>query len=420
MASLVEQIMLQSQAGSANGAGFGDYFFKGKQLSQNQQQLDMQKQELAANLAMMPLKQTLMQQDAKLNEIKLTDYLEQRDAVLKNESAFQETTNLVAQALSSENQEDAEAYVWDAVSRNRGLWRHPGVKTLLEDARASLAGKLQIQQLRNQTADTYTPSIEVVTNPLNGEKVSVLKTSNRSGQKLDSGITDNAQSTLGKLMADRQRAVQTGDTNAVQAFDKEIAIRGQPKGMSITTNPDGTMTMTQGALTAPNLTRTQAELSDNLALLDTADRLLPLIDNETVGAQAFAESWIKDRILAQAYPELASKKRANAEVLAAEVRARTIKTLRSDSNISEPERKAILNATPEINSPIQSAAQARDLISASRKVAAISTVVKATKLGVGIPKAAALVLDANELARLVKQGVISREQAIAAFKARTE
>jgi hypothetical protein len=67
--NLVDQIFAQAQAGSAQGQGFGQYFAEGVQAGQRQQQLDMQKKQLAVELAQAPLKQTLLQQDAALKAL---------------------------------------------------------------------------------------------------------------------------------------------------------------------------------------------------------------------------------------------------------------------------------------------------------------------------------------------------------------
>lgn len=45
MADPVEQIFLQSQAGSADGAGFGEFFQRGQQIEQQNQKLDIERQQ---------------------------------------------------------------------------------------------------------------------------------------------------------------------------------------------------------------------------------------------------------------------------------------------------------------------------------------------------------------------------------------
>jgi len=46
MADPVEQIFLQSQAGSADGAGFGEFFQRGQEIEQQKQKLDIERQEM--------------------------------------------------------------------------------------------------------------------------------------------------------------------------------------------------------------------------------------------------------------------------------------------------------------------------------------------------------------------------------------
>lgn len=153
MASLVDQILAQSQAGSAGGEHLASSFATGIQLGQRQQQINLEKQQLAVELAQLPLKQTLMQQSAEMNKLKLTEALETRDLQIKNESALREAYNLAGQALASGSPEDAEGYVMDIMSRTVGAGRDTRFQTLLKDVRDSASAKLQLQTLRNSVSD---------------------------------------------------------------------------------------------------------------------------------------------------------------------------------------------------------------------------------------------------------------------------
>jgi hypothetical protein len=152
MASLVDQILSQSQAASANGQGFGEFYMKGRDQAQRQETINLKKQQLAMQLAQLPLKQTLMQQDAQMNSLKLTDMLEQRQLLIQNEGALQEAYNLAGQALASGNPEDAEGYVMDTISRTLGATRDKRFQQLLEDVRMSASAKMQLQELRNSVS----------------------------------------------------------------------------------------------------------------------------------------------------------------------------------------------------------------------------------------------------------------------------
>lgn len=158
--------------------------------------------------------------------------------------------------------------------------------------------------------------------------------------------------------------------------------------------------------------------AQSLATIDVANRLEPLISSETVGLKAFAGSILKDRVLAQAFPDLANKDRIQSEQLAAQLRASSVKELRSDGNITEGERKQILEAIPSINDPIDSPARAKELVRDVRKMAAIRAMVATKRLGGEVPKAAAMVLDDDSLAKLYEQGLITQDQAKQAYQSR--
>lgn len=427
MASLVEQIIAQSQIGSANGAGFGDSFFQGMQLGQRQQQINLQKrqveQQLAQEAAMMPLKQTLLQQDAAMNSAKLTSFLEARQDSINNESQLLQLNQNVARSFTeADGPETAQQMLFESLTKNPRLISDPRFQELRKMVDTSLQAKEQLIRLRNERAGVEgLGGVSIVTDPLTGEQKTYVRESTGTIAPFQKTDPNKPQSTMGKLIADRNAAVQAGDREAVAAFDAEIKMRQTKDGFAITTNPDGTVTVTQGKqsdLTPTNQTRVQQGLSGALQTIDTANRLEPLIDNETVGVQAFAESWIKDRILAQRFPNMASKKRANAETLVAELRASAVQELKTDSNITEAERKQILEAVPDINAPIDSPARAKDLVAGIRRMSAIRAVVSAGKLKQPMPKAAAQLISPTELKRLVDTGVITKEQALEIFDAR--
>lgn len=196
-----------------------------------------------------------------------------------------------------------------------------------------------------------------------------------------------------------------------------------PSGMTLTTNPDGTVTFTQGnqspdALTKPNLSKVQESQAQSLATIDVANRLEPLLSSSTVGPKAFVESWVNDRILANAFPELANQKRATAEQLASNLRASAVKELRSDYNVTEAERKQILESIPQVNDPVDSPARAKQLIGNIRKMAAVRALVAAKRMDGQVPRSAALALDDETIADLENTGLITPKIAFEAYKSK--
>lgn len=424
MASLVEQIFMQAQAGSANGASMIEPFAQGMQMGQRQQQIDLQKQQVAAELAQLPLKQTLLQQDSAMNALKIESFLEDRQDRLRNESSLLELNKLVARSFTeADGPETAQQMLFESLTKNPRLISDPRFVELRKMVDTSLEAKKMLIEERNKRAGIEgLGGVTIVTDPLTGKKSTYVRESINtiSPFKSDDPSLSKPQSTLGKLFADRNAAKLAGDTDAVSAFDKVIALQQAEKGFSLTTNPDGTVTASYGAssLTPTNQTRVQQGLSDSLSTIDIANRLEPLIDTETVGARSFVETWVKDRVLAQAFPEMASNKRASAESLAAQLRASAVRELKTDSNITEKERSQILQSIPDINAPIDSPARAKQLIGDIRKMSAIRAVVSAVKLGQPMPKPAAQVLSDDELVRLVNTGVITDKQALEIFDAR--
>lgn len=222
--------------------------------------------------------------------------------------------------------------------------------------------------------------------------------------KMDAQASGNEE--LAKLL-------QAGEAKMVESnrlsvkFDENGRISELVQGPQGAASPD--------ALTKSNQTKVQESQAQSLATIDVANRLDPLISSETVGVKAFAESWIKDRVLAQAFPELASKKRVEAERLVAELRSRAVNELGTPP-ISDRERAEILKAVPGINEPVDSPARAKELLRQIKKMSAIRALVAAKRLGGAIPKAAAMALDDEALVDLHKQGLITTEQARQAYE----
>lgn len=226
------------------------------------------------------------------------------------------------------------------------------------------------------------------------------------------------------LRTKMENAQTMGDNELADLYKARLTKLVQSTGTTITTNPDGTMTMTQGplgspdALTKANTTKVQTSMRDALDTVDTAKQLLPKLNEETVGARAAVENVVMDKILAQKFPELANKERAQASVLASSLRAKVVRMNKSDGNISEPERKEILKAFPRINDPLDSAANAKTMVVEATKLAATHAVKDALALKIPVPRAAALELDDETIARLYDSGVFTSEQAIAVGKAK--
>lgn len=304
------------------------------------------------------------------------------------------------------------------IGQARSALAKPG----LEEAQAEMDRRRFSAE--NQFRSTvYQPLDEITGQPAvdeEGKPVRVLAKGKGSVEQLSKEPGDVAK--IRAFVEAHKQAVKSGDNDMAEALRGGLTKATTGTGFSLQTNPDGTFTLTQGPLGGPdqltkqNQSKVQEQQAKALETVDTAQRLKPLISNETVGMEAFAKSWINDRILAQRFPELASSKRAQASQLFAELRSNAVKSFRSDSNISEPERKEILGGFPKANDPVDSPARARMVVDQTETIAAIQALAATKRLGGEVPKAAALVLDDENVAGMVKRGIISPELAIKIWK----
>jgi hypothetical protein len=388
---------------------------------QFEQTMAMEQQKLASELAQVPLRMTLQQQEAQMNAIKIQDVLEQRQFAIEDEKTVATAWDWTSQKLKQKDPMGALSTWMDFAGQLPRLTQNPKFLQLRKDIGTALEIETERQKIQAHTRPAPNlGGVSIITDPLTGKQKSYVQTGSGSLSEMWDGeaFTPRAVTITDPNTGKPITLIQTGkDSFREPRGEGEVIEFTSPTGEK-TSITRGGGTKAQGDLTTVNQTRVQQGLAGALQTIDTANRLEPLIDNETVGVQAFAESWIKDRILAQRFPGLASNKRANAETLVAELRASAVQELKTDSNITEAERGQILQAVPEINSPIDSPVRAKELVSATRRMAAIRAVVAAGKLKQPMPKAAAQQITPSELKRLVDTGVITKEQALEVFDAR--
>lgn len=186
--NLVEQIFEQAKGGSAQGESFYSAFAQGAQQAQRQQQLDMQKQQLAMEIAQAPLKQTLLQQDSDLKVLAVQNGLQQRQNYINATSAFTNLSDQVTANLEDGSLNEAVlAFTKGGLSNN----------VLLTDPRYVALGKqLDLMQREADLAEyrkgvveartsSFTPTVTTVTDPTTGKKYPVVQTGPHQSQVLD-------------------------------------------------------------------------------------------------------------------------------------------------------------------------------------------------------------------------------------------
>ena len=159
--SLVDQIFQQAQAGSAEGQGFGQFFTQGVALGQRQQELNME-------LAQLPLKQTLLQQEAALSAAKTEGMLYDRQTVVQTQQQLAGLAGIVSKALTEATPEDASPYFFDAIQKTPRIAENPYFQKLWQDVQTSSNAKMQLEQLKQENK-AFTPRAVTVPSATPGE-----------------------------------------------------------------------------------------------------------------------------------------------------------------------------------------------------------------------------------------------------------
>ncbi len=352
------------------------------------------------------------------NEASLVD---QRSQLIQQQVAQAQKDQADTQANAIQWQSDIKTGKYtpdqaDDVAIRRMLMINPTLgekqaKSLLELRKSKLEGQQFTPQVVQPT-DTTTgqPAVDEM-----GRPIKAMTTGRGQAVAIDKEPTQ--VSLIKHFVDEHNKAKEAGNNDLAEALRGGLSKATTGTGFTLQTNPDGTLTFTQGqlgspdALTKSNQTKVQEQQAQALTTVDTAQRLIPLLNEQTMGTEAWARSIVQDRILAQRFPEMASGQRAEASQLINQLRASTVKSLRSDGNISEGERKEILGSFPKANDPIDSAARARMVVQQVQTMAAIQALVATKKLGGEVPKSAALALDDEAVADMVKRGVINSDLA---------
>jgi len=165
-------------------------------------------------------------------------------------------------------------------------------------------------------------------------------------------------------------------------------------------------------LTATNVTRNQASLSDSLTALNQIQTIKPLINAETMGPIGAAKRIIVNRGLANIFPELVDKDSVTVDQLLTTLGTHVVKALKSDSNIAEPERRKLESTIPSQREILQSPANAyQQLINIADRLKE-SSVRSLIKLKEPVPDELTAHLSSEDVKELVKAGSMTPVQAL--------
>lgn len=159
--NLVEQIFAQANAASAQGESFYPAFAQGVQQAQHQQQIN-------AELAVLPLKQTLLQQEAALSAAKTEGMLYDRQTVVQTQQQLAGLAGIVSKALTEATPEDASPYFFDAIQKTPRIAENPYFQKLWQDVQTSSNAKMQLEQLKQENK-AFTPRAVTIPSATPGE-----------------------------------------------------------------------------------------------------------------------------------------------------------------------------------------------------------------------------------------------------------
>lgn len=166
--NLIDQVFAQQSSGSADGQGFGQFFAQGLAAGQHQQSIDIAKQQLAMELAQMPLKQTLLQQDADMNALKIQNGLRAQQNLIDTETAFSGLADTVHHAMQDAAPVDVNPFFFEVVAKHPRLAETERFQSLWKDYNTSLNAKLALQEAKNNKGFSAPVAVEVPS-PRKGE-----------------------------------------------------------------------------------------------------------------------------------------------------------------------------------------------------------------------------------------------------------
>lgn len=228
-------------------------------------------------------------------------------------------------------------------------------------------------------------------------------------------------SAFGKLLSEREEARLRGDSEAVRLYDAMLEKQTAATGMQVTTNPDGTMTLTQGPLPQklPSSVTAKAEerMTKNQKVVEELNSLSRTLRPQDIGVKGVLGETVLDAILPQFGIPSADAKRMDNRTKLKAAKEGALRMVSDDSRFSNADRKAIEDILPNAGL-FESYESAQQTIKTLNRVFAKRALIDAKEIGKEAPVWALEVLDAEGLKDAFSGGLISKEQALNAYAKR--
>jgi len=358
MATLVDQIMMQSQAGSANGAGLGDFLAKGTDLAQSGRQLRMQED-------MAPLQRQLMEQtisfNNQMNSLKIQEAIANQKKLLAMTAVSTEASQLVADFMADSSLATDPNFLARAkkvLSNSYALATDPGqtLFKMLSSSAALSSADTGENEIESQEIDTLTGKVKVVPkakafvpDPNKAYALTVTVDDRGRAKRVYKELTDTE---VQKATEEQKRA---WGWVPLREGEKGNVIWGLPSGgVNIELDENGKVrNMTIGGRskggsdlpTAVESKVAQAEIAGDVTL-DSARRFGELLSDPSLVGFPGAISRLKEGL----GPLVGMKPGTRATELATiatQFMAAAVQANKSDAQIAEAERKMLTRDAPD-------------------------------------------------------------------------
>ncbi len=393
--------------------------------------------------ALLPVRLKAAEQDQQLKGLTIAKEMKSRDDILKADFAAHQLGPTLSNLYQAGKPEEAMNLLLSEVAKNPDLSNSPAIHDLMTKTMTALQTKNLQQRFSEAEAGRNTRAqeandvklqikgleAELANDPNNVKTQLALMRLYNQAQSLGIAAGNLEQRTMGTELRRTtaiQGAVNTEGRLANEGLAPAPGISlmppSAPPGNAVPASPKGSgmgqplVVPTTRPLTSANASKLQETVMTSASALRQADKLMPLINSGTFGPAAKLSNIIVDKGLANLFPELVSEERVSANTIAAGLRAATVRALRSDSNITDAERKDLIQDVPSPDKFLTSPAEAIIQLKTINEGVVDRAIQAARNLSPGQPISGDLldtISDSSYIKSLVRRKILTTEEAIA-------
>lgn len=226
----------------------------------------------------------------------------------------------------------------------------------------------------------------------------------------------NKLSSFGQKIVERKEAQAAGDSETVALYDNELA-----RGETITTNPDGTVTISKGPQKTPAgvISKVDERLSGYEKALGQMDDLQTTLRPSDVGVKGVVGDVVLDKLLPQIGIASADIRRMDNRTKLKALVEGTLRMVTSDTGHFSNQDRADVKAILPSAGMVESFESANQTINTMKRVFAKKALIDAKEGGKAPPEFALKKLTASEIIEAVKAGLLTPQQASQFYRKRS-